>query len=47
MSDSSPIGLINLAASQLGNLCQDVVFLGGAVVSLLLTDKRRFASASD
>lgn len=34
-----PIELLNHAAEQLGDLCQEVVFLGGAVVGLLLTDK--------
>ena len=34
-----PIELLNHAAEQLGELCQEVVFLGGAVVGLLLTDK--------
>jgi hypothetical protein len=34
-----PIELLNHAAKQLGDLCQEVVFLGGAVVGLLLTEK--------
>jgi len=34
-----PIELINLAAQQLGELVEEVVFLGGAVVGLLVTDK--------
>ncbi len=34
-----PIELLNLAAQQLGDLCQEVVFLGGAVVGLLLTER--------
>lgn len=39
MDGTSPIELINRAAEHLGDLCPDVVFLGGAVVGLLLTDK--------
>ncbi|WP_144241040.1 hypothetical protein [Fimbriimonas ginsengisoli] len=34
-----PIELLNQAAERLGDLCQEVVFLGGAVVGLLLTEK--------
>jgi hypothetical protein len=34
-----PIELIQLAAEQLGSLCQEVVFLGGAVVGLLITEQ--------
>lgn len=34
-----PIELLNHAAELLGDLCQEVVFLGGAVVGLLLTEK--------
>ncbi len=39
MSVFSPIELLNHASQQLGELCQEVVFLGGAVVGLLLTEK--------
>lgn len=34
-----PIELLNHAAEKLGTLCREVVFLGGAVVELLLTEK--------
>ncbi len=34
-----PIELLNYAAEKLGDLCPEVVFLGGAVVSLLTTEK--------
>jgi len=34
-----PIELLEQAAQALGDLCQEVVFLGGAVVSLLVTEK--------
>jgi len=39
MSTRPPIELINRAAEQLGDLVGDVVFLGGAVVGLLLSDR--------
>jgi len=34
-----PIELIGYAAERLGDLCKQVTFLGGAVVTLLVTDK--------
>lgn len=39
MSHLPPIELILSAAERLGDLCQEVTFLGGAVVSLLTTDR--------
>lgn len=39
MKAPSPIHLLNHAAEQLRELCQEVVFLGGAVVGLLLTEE--------
>lgn len=34
-----PIELLNEASEKLGDLCQEVVFLGGAVVSLLVSER--------
>lgn len=34
-----PIELLNDASEKLGDLCPEVVFLGGAVVGLLITEK--------
>ncbi|RYG41144.1 hypothetical protein EON79_21320, partial [bacterium] len=34
-----PIELLNLASEALGGLCSEVVFLGGAIVGLLMTEK--------
>ena len=39
MSQPPPVELIMVAAERLGDLCQDVTFLGGAVVGLLATDR--------
>lgn len=39
MRSLPPIELLNHAAEQLGDLCQEAVFLGGAVVGLLMTEK--------
>ena len=34
----SPIELLNYASAKLADICHEVVFLGGAVVSLLVTE---------
>lgn len=39
METPPPIEMLNHASTQLGDLCQEVVFLGGAVVGLLLTEQ--------
>lgn len=39
MSELPPIELIEYAAAKLGDLCLEVTFLGGTVVSLLITDR--------
>ena len=39
MSLLSPIELITYAAERLGSICDQVTFLGGAVVALLVTEQ--------
>jgi len=39
MRDLPPIELLTSASEKLGYLCSEVVFLGGAVVSLLVTER--------
>jgi hypothetical protein len=39
MSVLPPIELLNVAAEKLGDLCKEVVFLGGAVVTLLVVEE--------
>lgn len=38
MSTQTPIEMIELAAADLASLCDEVVFVGGAIVALLITD---------
>lgn len=38
MSTRTPIELIEIVAGDLGAMCDDVVFVGGAIVGLLITD---------
>lgn len=39
MSRQTPVELVELVAHELGSLCPEVVFVGGAIVELLLTDE--------